>query len=105
MITNKNYNVDLDSLSNEKLMYDFAKERSFDVKATGNKSTRGRTLRKVPKTPGLMISASGISRIVLSSDPKELCDRLRLLLPERQAGNNSNLINQEVVAIVDKLLE
>ena len=32
MITNKNYNVDLASLSDKKLMYDFAKEMHFDVK-------------------------------------------------------------------------
>ena len=50
--------------------------------------------------------ASGISRtIILSSNPNELCDRLRLLLQEEQAGNNSDLINDEIVAIVDKLLE
>ena len=50
--------------------------------------------------------ASGISNIIiLSSDPDELCNRLKLLLQEIQSGNNSDLINQEIVAIVDKLLE
>ena len=44
MITNKNYNVDLASLSDKKLMYVFAKELNFDMKAQGNKSTRDRTL-------------------------------------------------------------
>ena len=33
MITNKNYNVDLASLSDKKLMYDFAKEMHFDGKS------------------------------------------------------------------------
>ena len=33
MITNKNYNVGLASLSDKKLMYDFAKEMNFDTKA------------------------------------------------------------------------
>ena len=32
MITKKNYNVDLASLSDKKLMYDFAKKMHFDVK-------------------------------------------------------------------------
>ena len=36
MITNKNYNVDLAKLSDKKLMYHFAKEMNFDVKATHN---------------------------------------------------------------------
>ena len=36
MITNRNYNVDLASLQDKKLMYDFAKEMNFDIKAQGN---------------------------------------------------------------------
>ena len=46
MITNKNYNVDLASLADKKLMYKFAKKMNFDLKAQGNKSTRDRTLIK-----------------------------------------------------------
>ena len=50
--------------------------------------------------------ASGISELLfLSSDPDELCNRLKLLSQEKHAGNNSNLINEEIVAIVDKLLQ
>ena len=106
MITNKNYNVDLASLADKKLMYDFAKEMHFDPKAVGNKSTRDRTLIKLLKSPGLMVSASGVSKtIFLSSDPDELCSRLKLLLQEKHGGNNSDIINDEIVAIVDKLLE
>ena len=53
-----------------------------------------------------MVTASGVSKtIFLSSDPNELCDRLKLLLQEKQAGNNSDVNNEEIVAIVDKLLE
>ena len=49
--------------------------------------------------------ASGVSKtIFLSSVPDELCDRIKLLLQEKQAGNNSDIINEEIVAIVDKLL-
>ena len=104
MVTNKNYNVDHASLSDKKLMYDFAKAMNFDLKAQGNKSTRDRTLIKLLKSPA--ITASGVSNtIFLSSDGDELCNRLRLLLQEKQAGNNSDIINQEIVAIVDKLLE
>ena len=53
MITNKNYNVNLASLQEKMLMYDFAKEKNFDTKALGNKSTRDRTLIKLLKSPGL----------------------------------------------------
>ena len=104
MITNKNYNVNHASLSDKKLMYDFAKEMHFDERRVGNKSTRDRTLINLLNSPRIM--ASGLSKtIFLSSDPNELCDRLKLLLQEKHAGNNSDIINDEVVAIIDKLLE
>ena len=60
MITKKNYNVDLASLADKKFMYDFAKEMIFDLKAQVNKSTRDRTLIKLVKSPGLIVSASGV---------------------------------------------
>ena len=105
MITNSKYNVDLASLADKKLMYNFAKEMHFDQKALGKKSTRDKTLINLLKSPGLKVSASGVSKtIFLSSDPDELCNRLKLL-QEKHAGNNSDLINEELVAIVDKLLE
>ena len=56
MITNKNYNVNLASLQDKKLMYDFAKEMNFDTKALGYKSTRDRTLINLLKSPGLLKS-------------------------------------------------
>ena len=78
----------------------------FDTKAQGNNSTRDRTLIKLLKSPGLMDSASVVSKtIFLSSHPDEFCDRLKLLLQEKQAGINSDIFNEEIVAIVDKLLE
>ena len=67
MITNKNYNVDLASLQDKKLMYDFAKEMNFDIKAQGNKSNRDRTLIKLLKSPSLLLSASGVSKILFLS--------------------------------------
>ena len=65
-----------------------------------------KSLIKLPKSPGLLVSASGVSKtIILSSDPDELCDRLKLLLQEKHAGIESDIINQKIVVIVDKLLE
>ena len=106
MITNSKFNVNLASLSDKKLLYDFAKEMKFDTKAVGNKSIRDRKLMKLLNSPGLTVSASGTSKtIFLSSDANELCDRLKLLLQEKHAGNNSDIINDEIVVIIDKLLE
>ena len=77
-----------------------------DLKAQGNKSTRDRTLIKLLKSPGLLVSASGVSKTkFFSSDSDELCKRLNLLLKEKQAGNNSNIIEEEIVVLVDNLLE
>ena len=87
-------------------MFDFAKEMKFDERRVGNKSTRDITLANLLKSPGLMVSASSVSKtIVLSSDPNEICDRINLLLQEKYAENNSDINNDEVVAIVDILLE
>ena len=106
MITNSKYNVNLASLADEKLMYDFAKEMNFDLKAVGKKTTRDRTLMKLLESPGLLVSASGVSRtIFLSSDPDELCDRLKILIQEKHAGTNSDIINNEVVAKIDVFLK
>ena len=105
MITNKNYNVDLANLQDKKLMYDFAEEMNFDFKPQGRTVTRDSTPIKVLKSPGLMVSASGVPTIALSSNPNEFCDRLKMLLQEKQAGFNSDIIREEIVALVDKLLE
>ena len=71
MITNKNYNIDLASLADKKLMYDFAKEMYFDERRVGKKSTRDKILIKLLNSPGIM--ASGVSKtIFLSPDANEL---------------------------------
>ena len=68
----------------KKQMYDFANEMNFDVKSLGRKSTRDSTLIKLLKSPSLMVSASNVSKpLLLSSDPNELCNRLTLLLQEK----------------------
>ena len=103
MITNTKYNVNLASLADKKIMYDFAKEMHFDTKAQGRKSTRDNTLITLLNSPRIM--ASGVTTIFLSENADELCNRLKLLLQEKHAGNNSDIINEEIVAIVDKLLE
>ena len=103
-ITNHKFNADNSSQQDKKLIYEFAKEMNYDTKSTGRPSTRHTSIIKIFESPAIM--ASGVSKtIILSSDPNELCDRLKLLLQEKHAGNNSDLINEEIVAIVDKLLE
>ena len=104
VITNYKFNVDHSSPQDKKLIYEFAKEMNYDTKSVGRPSTRHESMVRLLDQPAIM--ASGFSKtIILSSDPNELCDRLKLLLQEKHGGNNSNLIDEEIVAIIDKLLE
>ena len=48
---------------------------------------------------------SEISTKFISESSKELFDRFKLLLKEKQAENNSDRTIEEIVAIADKLLE
>ena len=104
VITNYKFNVDHSNQQDRKIIYEFSKEMNYDTKSTGRPSVRHNSLIRLLDQPAIM--ASGVSKtIILSSDPNELCDRLQLLLREKHAGNNSNLIDEEIVAIIDKLLE
>ena len=84
-------------------MSDFAKELSFDEKTLGNKSTRDKSLITLLQSPAIKVS--GISTKFSPENPNELCDKLNFLLQEKQAGNNSDIIIEENIAIVDKPLE
>ena len=104
VITNYKFNVDHSNQQDRKIIYEFGKEMNYDTKSKGRPSVRHNSMIRLLNQPAIM--ASGFSKtIILSSDPNELCDRLRLLLQEKHGGDNSNLIDEEIVAIVDKLLE
>ena len=104
LITNYKFNADHSSPQDKKLIFEFAKEMNYDTKSTCRPSTRHISIIKILESPAIM--ASGISKtIILSSDPNELCDKLELLLQEKHAGNISDIINDETVAIADKILE
>ena len=104
VITNYKFNVGHSNQQDRKIIYEFAKELNYDTKSTGRPSVRHNSMIRLLDQPAIM--ASGISKtIILSSDPNELCDRLKLLLQEKHGGNNSNLIDEEIVVIIDKLLE
>ena len=77
VITNYIFNVDNSSPQDKKLIYEFAKEMNYDTKSTGRPSVRHNSMVRLLDQPAIM--ASGFSKtIILSSDPNELCDRLKL---------------------------
>ena len=88
------------------MMFDFAKKMYFGEITTGIKSTQDRTFIKLLELSSIMVSASGVSKaIFLPTDPNELCERVKLFLNEKQAGNKSELIKEEINALVDNLSE
>ena len=103
-ITNFDFNVDHSNQQDRKLIYEFAKEMNFNIKEKGKKSDRDKSMIRLLKSPAIMASAVE-KTVFLSSDPDEFCERLKLLLQEKNAGKNSEVINEEIVVIVDKLLE
>ena len=98
-MTNYDLNVSHSNPKDQKLIYDFGKEMNFNNKQKGRKSDRDKSMIKLLKSPAIM--ASGVTTIFLSENPDELCGTLKLLLLEKNSGNNSDKINQEIVVIVD----
>ena len=104
VITNYKFNVDHSNQQDQKIICEIAKEMNYDTKSTGRPSIRHESMIRLLDKPAIM--ASGISKtIFLSSNPNKLCNRLKLFLQEKHGGINSNLIDEEIVAIIDKLLE
>ena len=92
-VTNYDSNVDHSNPQDQKLIYEFGKEMKFDIKQKGRKSNRDKSMIRLLKSPRIM--ASGISnKIILSSNTDELCDRMNMLLQEKQAGNKSDIIKK-----------
>ena len=102
-MTHYDFNVSHSNPKDQKLIYEFGKEMNFNFKQKGRKSDRDKSLIKLLKSSA--ITASGISTMFLPSDPDKVCQRWKLLLQEKQTRNNSSIISDEVVAIVDKLSE
>ena len=102
-MTNYDFNVSHCNPKDQKLNYEFGKEMNFIIWQKRRKSDKDKSMIKLLKSPAIMASVG--TTIFLSENHNELCDRFKLLLQEKQVENNSVIINDEVVATVDKLLE
>ena len=102
-MTNYDFNVDHSNQQDRKLIYELAKEMNFNIRQKGNKSDRDKSIIRLLRSTRIL--ASGVTTIFLSENADELCNRLKLLLQEEHAGNTSDIINDEIVATVEKLLE
>ena len=92
-------NVGHSNLQHRKSNTEFAEEMNFDFTNIGRPSLRDKSLEKLLNSHAIM--ASGISTISLPCDPNDLSVRIKTLLQEKQAGINSDIINDEIIAIVD----
>ena len=97
-MTNYDFNVSLFIPKHQKLIYEFGKAKNFTIKQKGRKSDKTISLIKLLKSKAIM--ASVISTIFIPSDSDEFCDSLIFLLKVKQAGNNSDIINKEIVVIL-----
>ena len=71
----------------------------FNIRQKGRKSNRKESLTNLRKSPAIM--ASGLSTKILPENPNEICDKLKFIVQEKKTGKNSDIINEENVAIVD----
>ena len=79
---------------------------NFDGKALGNKITWVKSLIRLLKSPANMAGSLKESKTRFSSsNHNELCDSMKLSVQEKLAVKVSNIIDEEIVARVDKLLE
>ena len=75
----------------------------FSFKQKVRKTPREESFIRLLKSTAIM--GLGASTKFLPADANEICDRINLLLQEKQAGNNSNTIDEEIIARADKLLK
>ena len=105
MVTICKVNVHHSNSTDTKARYDFAKETYVYDKLKGNKSTRGKSFVKLPKSPAIMILGISPATNMLSADTFNFGNRIKLLLQGKQARKTYNIFRKEIIAIVDRLLE
>ena len=81
---------------------EFGKEMNFVNEEVGRPRTRDKSFGKLLESSAIM--ALGVTTIFLSDVPDEICDRLKLFLQEKPAGNTSNSFNEEIIARIDRPL-
>ena len=102
-MTNYDFKISHSNPQDQKLLFEFGKEINFNIEQKGRKSNRDKFLINLLNST--TIRASGRSTNFLSSDPEELCNKSKILLQEKQAGNSSKIIDEKIIEIAAKLIE
>ena len=111
-------------INNWSPIYNFLNDMKYDLNYGDKKSIRYQFIKELYSRYQLQVFTQGQSQsytqgftgsglngeisqqyIFLPSDPDELVDQLKLLYFEKVGGNDSFLINEQIIAIIDKLLE
>ena len=101
-MTNYQFNAGHSNQQDRKIILEFAEEMKFDMKKIGRKSLRDSSIVELLKSrlSWQLEFPHYFYHLILMNYV-----RLKLLPQEKRAGNNSNIIKEENVAIIDKLLE
>ena len=100
-------------IHNENLIHSFLNDMKYNLNYGDKKSKRYYFIKdlinqyKYQHIPyQLSQLGSGFNQYVfLSSDPDELVDQLKLLYFEKVGGNDNPMLNEQIIAIADKLLQ
>ena len=100
-------NTQIDKIpQNTNIIYSFLKDMKYNINSGDKKSSRYYLIKAIFNTyyqqPQL---GTGLNFIFLPSDPDKLVDQLKLLYFEKVGGNDNPLLNEQIIAIADKLLQ
>ena len=100
-------------IHNENLIHSFLKDMKYNLNYGDKKSKRYYFIKdlinqyKYQHIPYQLsqLGSEFNQYVFLPSDPDELVDQLKLLYFERVGGNDNPMLNEQIIAIADKLLQ
>ena len=95
-ITNTQFDKQFNNLD---IIYSFLQDMKYNIKKGDMKSDRYNFIKD------LLQPQIGSGFVFLPSDPNELVDQLQLLYLEKVGGNDNLQLDEQIIAITDKLLE
>ena len=105
---------------NMNIIYNFLNDMKYNINYGDKKSNRYNFIKNLHTAyqelrsqsrsqlqgfTGSGLNGDALQIIFLPSDPDELVDQLKLLYFEKLGGNDNPQINEQIIAIVDKLIE
>ena len=94
-------NTQHDKTENIAVKYNFLRDMNYDLNYGDKKSNRYNFINSMLQ-PQI---GCGLNFVFLPSDPDELVDQLKLLYFEKVGGNDNPMLNEQIIAIADKLLQ